>query len=85
MSKMLERVARAIYDSTYKSLPKSERDEDWEVMKPAFIDDARAAVKALKEPTDNMKDAGHLYASIGSVDAGDAYSRMIDCILKDED
>lgn len=49
MSKMLERVARAIYDSTYAALSKEERDEDWNDMKATFIPDAIAAVEALKE------------------------------------
>ncbi len=54
MSKMLDRVARAIYDSTYKALSQKERDEDWDDMKETFMTDARAAVEALKNIDDVM-------------------------------
>jgi hypothetical protein len=45
---------------------------------------AKVVIEAIREPTKDMIDAGHLYASICSEDASDAYKAMINYILEEK-
>lgn len=69
---MVERVARAICKADNCS------DNSWNV----YINIAKAAIKAIREPTEVMLDAG-TYASDMALSAKDQYSAMIDAALKD--
>jgi len=75
MSNMIERVARAIADEGAYILPgESHQDVDRRV--------ARAAVQALREPTDEMVKAGaHGSGEDSETTALGAWQAMIDSIL----
>ena len=56
MNEMIERVAKAIY---YRGCPDDKPFEDIpEVFKAGWFRIAKAAIKAMKEPTEAMLDAG---------------------------
>jgi len=72
---MIERVARVLQS----------RDETYDVtdaLDPCFMDDARAAIAAMREPTEEMvdqcMDAGHMRG-----DAEEIWERMIDAALEE--
>lgn len=90
MSEMVERVARAIYDGrngrgarAWASLPRSHQSP--------YFSDARAAIEAMREPTDAMLLGGHFIAVENACDTqcaamtdrrmGRAYRAMIDASL----
>ena len=49
---MVEKVARAMAERN------NDYDEEGRLQWPAYVDDARAAIAAMREPTDAMVDAG---------------------------
>ena len=63
---MIERVARAIYAESYRRCCNGESpapdDESWE----SYIGEARAAIEAMRKPTEEMREAG--FASIEIVE-----------------
>lgn len=69
---MVERVAKAI--ALANRAPDS---DDW----PVYVADARAAIEAMREPTDAMVDAGE-----GTMcpHAGCIFSDMIDAALNEQ-
>lgn len=79
MSEMVERVARAIAERDRNPAD----DDEWDQLKPwvqdAFREDARAAIAAMREPTDAMISEAmaerDCYYSI--------YTAMIDAALED--
>lgn len=90
MSEMVDRVARAIYagyggdrwdaitDSAYASYP---TQKDYRIA-------ARAAIGAMREPTEKMRDEGveflhELSNCNGPNEMASAYRKMIDTALKD--
>ena len=74
MSEMIERVAAALRASHGTT-------------GHTFEDDARAAIKALREPTEDMIVSGSWAPNgrgeVGSFGARNAYNRMIDAALKE--
>ena len=85
-NEMIERVAKAIYDAHVSRQP---RPEDWDRWRELIagghqgrhrVEDtralARAAIEAMREPTEAMKDAGYEHGSRGLV-----WRAMIDTAL----
>jgi hypothetical protein len=80
-SEMIERCARAIYEkrngpgcSPWANRPKGHKDP--------YLADARAAIEAMREPTDDMRDAAfdtHFPMSLNQVQ--EVYRAMIDAAL----
>jgi len=74
---MIERVARVLQS----------RDETYDVtdaLDPCFMDSARAAIAAMREPTKEMEAMGWAYHSeIGRMELPAAYTRMIDAALEE--
>lgn len=90
MSTMIERVARAI-GGEENGAPGDEPGERWRNWEPA----ARAAIAAMREPTDAQTHAGREatrdpsgnmreYAGITERDARDCYRAMIDAALEEK-
>ncbi len=83
-NEMIERVAEGLWEndkwhSNFKSINKNHML--WH-KKKYFIEQARAAIKAMREPTENMCYAGD--ADAGNVNRAKAcYQSMIDCIIND--
>ena len=77
MTTMIERVARAICDATGEF----SWDEEDEITRSEFRNEAIAAIEAMREPTEAMIEAGHWHS--GS-DAGPCFTAMIDAALKEE-
>ena len=92
-SEMVERVARAIWDARESSFPARLRVRFEDRLTSEVFDMARAAIEAMREPTEAMMvaggkvDVGHAWCAAGEriVDdsAGDVYRGMIDAALKD--
>lgn len=78
MSEMVERVARAIQATRGPR-------ENWDRVTPATRDlwmaDARAAIEAMREPTEAMTDAGWRRIEERD-DAAENWRMMIDAALK---
>lgn len=75
---MIERVARAMFDAT------NEHDETWDTeaqeIKTTYLIMARAAIEAMREPTDVMVDALEGYDS----SPVSLYERAIDAALNEQ-
>lgn len=88
---MIERVARALHDAwlseaaTIQDMHANGPFPPWEEKsaetKARFYISARAAIEAMREPTEEMKDAGWFFA--GS-ESGECFSAMIDAALKEQ-
>jgi hypothetical protein len=82
MSEMIERVARAIY--------KVDGDKGWHLHSKFYLDSARAAIEAMKEPTDAMMQALHEAMFVDKYDATDqpmlgaGIEAFIDAALSEE-
>lgn len=78
---MIERVARAIFSDRYP-------DEDWkEYQKRDYCGHARAAIEAMREPTDAMVDSGHSRPNDfqhGQTTVVEIYEAMIDAVLSEK-
>mgnify|MGYP001568894675 CR=1 FL=1 len=48
-----------------------------------FLDEARAAIEAMKEPTEEMCDNAHLMESLAASTCKDVWEDMIEAALKD--
>jgi len=82
MSEMIERVARAIFRADYPE--EGEGSEiAWEKRAHWYSEAARAAIEAMREPTEEMSEAGNVptYQWVDNT-ADDVWSRMIDAALK---
>lgn len=75
MNKMIERVARAIC----ATMSGTGDDHQWEM----FVDEARAAIEAMREPTQAMRDAMNDDIDWDG-DAVRAYVAGIDAALTEE-
>lgn len=75
MTTMIEQVAREIYGA-------SPRDAAWSLLTVAkrtpFIDQARAAIEVMREPTEAM-------LSAGGMRSGEQYRAMIDAALNEKE
>lgn len=81
---MIEKVARALHDSVYKHSPKDENTEqDYLEMKASFMEDARAAIEAMREAPnvayDNYK-CDKLWKDLNSKEV---FNLWIDAALKE--
>lgn len=90
MSTMIERVARAIRRKYNIEIFDRDEEDGWEYS----LDQARAAIEAMREPTENMLDYGACYEDPQNeykhnplYDEGDlsrdVYKAMIDAALKE--
>lgn len=86
---MVEKVARAIVGAMYHPQPDMSGDI-WKAVSPRHrrdaTDAARAAIEAMREPTEAMKDAGSYFdhdgdGGISAYEAADVWSGMIDAAL----
>ena len=85
MDEMIERVARAMFAAQWDAQDRPEEfDLNSEGFKAIYWAAARAAVAAMREPTDDMVRAAHLKAE-GMTSAGfaDVWRAMIDVVLDD--
>ncbi|WP_240334326.1 hypothetical protein [Sphingobium estronivorans] len=76
----LERAARAMYETVQSEWDWD--DPDAELLRRMYRDNARAAIRAIREPTETVVNAGYnelvCYNS-----AADAWRAMIDAILSE--
>lgn len=80
MSEMVEKVARAIDPFAWKNQPKMPRRCE------ASLSSARAAIEAMREPTDEMEAAAYAHDDSGaqlSCAYDEIYTAMIDAALKE--
>lgn len=86
MSEMVERVARALcrqYEIEDGFSPEqAERHAD-SPMRANFRNAARAAIEAMREPTDAMNDAGETARDVDDFGVMYTYIAMIDTALKE--
>jgi hypothetical protein len=87
MSEMIERVARALFDDEWPGEP---LEEEWDHNRDAWRQKARAAIEAMRQPTQAMKDvyrdailreSGILQESDGRLER--IHVAIIDAALKD--
>jgi hypothetical protein len=91
MNEMIERVARAIFEQEY---PNGEVDEyRWERSSDAYIAQARAAIMAMREPSERMvsfawdvhnQHYGQTEETPTLVGIGAIYSAMIEAAFSDD-
>lgn len=90
---MIERVARAIYETKVNpptkitahrgEWPKPDKWEDLPpILRHEWVDCARAAIAAMREPTEAMKEASSRYCQ-ECADSLDAWHAGIDAALKE--
>lgn len=86
MDSMVERVARAICKTRFLN-GGDEDDDGWDSATPGIQSDymanARAAIEAMREPTDAMREIMGSHASNGMVNWDDYHDAMIDAALKE--
>ena len=91
MTDMLEIVARAICNGSLRPIAGGECDGPDCSCWPSYVEDAKAAIEAMREPTDEMKSAGDsmmpLFAEGGVMVtgydvAGEVWTAMADAALK---
>ncbi|WP_235523646.1 hypothetical protein [Sphingobium sp. Leaf26] len=68
---MIERAARAMYDNVRPDWDWD--DPDAELLRRMYRDNARAAIGALREPSDAVTSAGY------------AWTAMVDAVLAEQD
>lgn len=82
-NEMIERVAEAIYNDTKSNYKEFEPySELYPRTKSIYIMQARAAIKAMREPTEKMLEAGITRAKTVT-GAVNCYQAMIDVIIND--
>ncbi|MDI6027029.1 hypothetical protein QBK99_12595 [Corticibacterium sp. UT-5YL-CI-8] len=93
---MIERVARALFDIDYKKEP--EREHLWLDGKDFYKASARAAIEAMREPTEYMLNVGSCHEDpeeryAGDISlgikgegdiAGEVFKAMIDAALSEK-
>lgn len=84
-NKMIERVAEAIYNNTKNNYNNYKEFEPYSELYPRtksiYIVHAKAAIQAMREPTEKMREAG---CDIGPDRSPEEYyNAMIDAILND--
>lgn len=84
MSGMVERVARAIGSSGHAEQDGHLWDEEREFERQFLLEQARAAIAAMREPTDAMVAEGHaVYAADPRLALHDLWRAMVDAALTD--
>lgn len=81
---MIERVARAIWQTMNSIM--HDHDNLWQKNKQKIIyrDSARAAIAAMREPTEQVRNTMNAHASNGMVNWDDYHAAMIDAALKEK-
>jgi hypothetical protein len=81
---MIERVARALFAVEWDSKSSDPWEGAYADEREAWLQSARAAIEAMRDPTDAMKDAGDLptYQWVDDV-ASNVWGRMIDAALSE--
>lgn len=79
MSEMVEWVARAMFAA---SEPASDWDDEGGRHQEQWRTEARAAILAMREPTDRMVRAGRIPAPVRHEEAAMVYRAMIDEALR---
>ena len=74
-------MAKALYEHEWQSLPNSEPFGDG--CKDYWVSEARAAIRAMREPTADMTDAGH--PEDGPLHPYFAWQAMIDAASPQEE
>lgn len=84
---MVERVARAIYERNSKRTNYVWPDDVYPAIRNRCLRDARAAIEAMREPTEEMVNAGAVAEGDTNLEAQarSLWEAMIDAILKDGD
>lgn len=81
MNEIVERVARAIWDAEFDrfEVASQYKGDEWK----SYIPHARAAIEAMREPTEAMKAAPHL-GDLAQMETDTAYvwQAMIDAALE---
>lgn len=86
MTTMLERIARSIYEKRNGA-----GCRPWTIQtkahKAPYLDDARAAIEAMDEPTEAMIDAGRIahMKIVGGYGGPSSWEAMLDAILAEHD
>lgn len=87
MTTMIERVARAMFehDQLSDEAKLDEWDDDWigPQGREQYMSLARAAVAAMREPTDAMVKAGRIYHADKRNSVNRVWKKMIDAELRD--
>lgn len=79
---MIERAARAMYDTVQ---PEWDWDDpDAELLRLMYRDNARAAIRALREPDEAVTSAGYNALQCYN-SAADAWRAMVDAVLAEKD
>lgn len=84
---MIEKVAINIYDNELEGGRSCSWDDLFSSEKTQYMRQAKAAIEAMREPTEGMKIAGTLDAGCGGPDEeyiGQVWQAMIDAALKEE-
>lgn len=97
MSEMVERVARALAAAEFYQFPETDKfiEANWHQFAPELAERyrirARAAIAAMREPTEVMVEAGYQPSGfepsdvgVSHEDASDLYQAMIDAALAEE-
>lgn len=84
MSEMIERVARAIYDGEIRPGGGGHILLAYPVMEEKYLVKARAAIEAMREPSETMIIAGQGEAYDHMTSAKAVFVGMIDAALKDD-
>lgn len=74
MTEMIERVAKAIQSALSEGTPGRDPDRMERI--------ARAAIEAMRDPTEAMIDKGYDHVDYGGTDIEAAWKDMIDAALK---
>lgn len=86
---MIEKVAKALYEGHFISAPRHPWDSLHDNHKREYLKNARIAIKAMREPTDEMRDACYKLESnysYGDNIYGSAYwGAMINAALGEQD
>lgn len=94
MATMIERVARAICnaagidpDGKFKSSDYSARTAPHEYAWHEFLPEARAAIEAMRDPTEGMLHAGRMKTTTEWIESGpdDVWGAMIEVAIKNEE
>lgn len=84
-NEMIERVAKAIFTKRYEEHG-TYKNLKWETYraKEFYLEDARQAIKAMREPTEKILSAGAYYstAQSGVYDCDDVWKSMIDAVIE---
>jgi len=82
MSDMVKRVARAIYKIAYEGFDHGQWDDLSQDMRDEYLHQARAAISAMSEPTEDMALSMFMALDMKHNSVADICRIMADCALK---